>query len=52
MGHNVGPRLEKFGSNKHYGLFGQFVSYKENEVLWIRPLGPYSQDFIFIVTFE
>jgi hypothetical protein len=25
-------------------LLGSFLSYGENEVLWIRPLGPYSQN--------
>ncbi len=33
-------------------LFGQFVSYKENKVLWIRPLEPYSHHFIFFLNYE
>ncbi len=37
---------------KHSSLLGQFVSYEENEVLWIRPQGPYSQRFIFFITYE
>jgi hypothetical protein len=33
-------------------LLGLFVSYDENEVLWIRSLGFYSQHFIFFITYE
>jgi len=30
-------RLERFAAGKHSSLLDQFVSYEENEVLWIRP---------------
>ncbi len=33
-------------------FFGPFVSYKENEVLWIQSQVPYSQHFIFFVTYK
>ncbi len=36
----------------HYNLFGPFVSYEENEVLWIRYQELYLQHFIFFVTYE
>ncbi len=29
-------RLEMLARNKHSSLLGQFVSYEENKVLWIR----------------
>jgi hypothetical protein len=45
-------KLERLGGYKHSSLLDLFVSYEENEVLWIQPLGPYSQHFIFIVTYE
>ncbi len=45
-------RLEKFTRNKASSLLGQFLSYKENEVSWILPQGPYAQHFIFFVTYE
>ncbi len=32
--------LERFTSAKHSNLFGQFISYEENEVLWIRTMEP------------
>ena len=30
--------LERLTSDKHSNLLGQFLSYEENEVLWIRTL--------------
>jgi hypothetical protein len=30
---------------------GQFLSYEENEVLWIYSQGQYSQHLIFLVTY-
>jgi len=44
--------LEKLDSNKHSNLFGLFISYIENEVLWIQSQRPYSQNFNFFVTYE
>jgi hypothetical protein len=38
--------------DKHTSLFNPFISYEENKVLWIRPLGPYSQLYIFFVAYE
>jgi hypothetical protein len=35
---------------KHSGLLGRFVSYKENE--GCETQGPYSQHFIYFVTYE
>ncbi len=37
---------------KHSSLLGAFVSYEENEVLRIRPQGPYLQHCIFFLTYE
>jgi hypothetical protein len=42
--------LERFTTRKHSSLMDPFVSYEENEVLWIQPHGPYSQNFIFFET--
>ena len=39
--HNT--KLEMLTSDKHSNLLGQFLSYEENEVLWIRTLGLYTQ---------
>ncbi len=50
MLHNT--QLDGLESYKHYSLLDLFVSYEETEVLWIWPLGPYSQNFIFFVTYE
>jgi hypothetical protein len=38
--------LGRLARDKHSG---PFISYEENEVLWMRSLGPHSQHFIFIV---
>jgi hypothetical protein len=38
--------------DKHSSLLDLFVSYKENKVLLIWSFMPYSQNFIFIVTYE
>ncbi len=43
---------EKTCQRQHSSLLGAFVSYKENEVLWIRPLWHYSQHFIFFTAYE
>ncbi len=32
--------LERLISDKHSNLLGQFLSYEENEVLWMRTQGP------------
>jgi hypothetical protein len=45
-------RLDMRVWDKHSSLFDSFVSYKENEVMWMRPQGTYSQHFIFFVTYE
>ncbi len=45
-------RLEWPARDKHSSLMGQFVSYEENKVSWIRLLGLYSQHYIFFVTYE
>ncbi len=37
---------------QHASLLGPFMSYKGNEVLWIRPLEPYLQHFIFFITYK
>jgi hypothetical protein len=44
--------LEGVNSDKHSGLLGPFESDKENIVLGIRSQGPYSQHFIFFVTYK
>ncbi len=44
--------LERLATEKHSGLLGPFLSYEENEVLWIRAREPYSQHFILFVTQE
>jgi hypothetical protein len=43
--------MERIANDKHSSLLGLFVSYEENEALWIRPLGAYSQNFILFVTY-
>ncbi len=45
-------RAERLVSEKHSSLLSPFVSYKENEVLWIQTQGLYLQNFIFFVTEE
>ncbi len=50
MLHNT--KLERLGKYKPSSLSGLFISYEENEVLWIQPQGLYSQHFIFFVTYE
>jgi hypothetical protein len=45
-------RPEWLARDKHSGFLGPFKTCKENEVLWIRPLGLYSQHFTFFVTYE
>jgi hypothetical protein len=37
---------------KHFSLVYPFLSYKENEVLWIRDKQPYSQHYIFYFTYK
>ncbi len=37
---------------KHSSLLGAFVSYEENEVLWIQAQVPYSQHSIFFIIYE
>ncbi len=43
---------ESLDSYKHSSLLGLLVSFKENEMPWIRYQGEYSQYFIFILTYE
>jgi hypothetical protein len=45
-------RTESPTKEKHSSFVGEFVSYKGNKVLCIRPLGPYSQQIIFSITFK
>jgi hypothetical protein len=45
-------RLERLARDKHSSLLGPFVSYEENEVLWIWLQVSYSQHFIFLVTYH
>jgi hypothetical protein len=33
-------------------LLGQFISYEEKEVLWMLSQDPYSQHFIYFITYE
>jgi hypothetical protein len=49
MLHN--SRVEWNANSKHCILLVPFITYEENEVLLIRPLVPYSQQFIFFVTY-
>jgi hypothetical protein len=44
--------LKLISCDKHTSLLGAFVSYEENEVLWKLPLGQYSQNFIFFLTYK
>jgi hypothetical protein len=44
--------LKRLAKLKYSNLFGQFVSYEENEVLCMLPEVMYSQHFIFFVTHE
>jgi hypothetical protein len=44
--------LDMLVRDKWSSLLGPFVSYKENEVLWIQHKQPYSQHFIFYVTYK
>jgi hypothetical protein len=37
---------------KQSSLFGPFISYEENEVLWMQPQGLYSLYFIFFITYD
>jgi len=39
-------QLETLTSDKHSNLLGQFLSYEENEVLWIRTLEPLLDHFL------
>ncbi len=46
-------KLERLADGKHPSLLGSFIcfiSYEENEVLWIWLLGQHSKHFIFFVT--
>jgi hypothetical protein len=44
--------LERFARDKHSNLLDPFLSYEENEGLLIQTLEPYSQHFIFFLTYE
>ncbi len=37
---------------KHSSLSGPFVSYEENDLLWMQPLELFLQDFIFFVAYQ
>jgi len=41
-------RPEKLAREKHSSLFGPFISYEENKVLRIRPIGAYDLNFLLI----
>jgi hypothetical protein len=45
-------RLKKFYKDKQPSLLGALMCYKEKEVLSIMPQGPYSQHYIFFVSYE
>jgi hypothetical protein len=45
-------RLEMLVRDKQSNLLDPFVSHAKNEVLWIHTQGPYSQHFIFFVTYQ
>jgi hypothetical protein len=44
--------LDGLANEKHCGFTSPFVSYEEKEVLRIHPQGPYSQHFVFFVTYK
>ncbi len=44
-------RQEKITRDKSSSLLCTILSYEENEVLWIRPHGSISQNFIFFITY-
>ncbi len=44
--------LERPAKDKQSTLLGLFVSYKENEVLCLQTLGPFSQHVIFLVIYK
>ncbi len=48
--HNV--KLERLTRDNHSSLLGSFLSYEENEVLWIQTLGTYSKHLIFFVIYK
>jgi hypothetical protein len=48
----VHTRLERLACDKNSSLLGKFMSYKENEVLWMWILETYSQHFIFFVAYK
>jgi hypothetical protein len=45
-------RLEQLARDKHSGLLGPLVTYKVIKVLRIRPQSPYSQHFIFSISYK
>ncbi len=45
-------RQERFAADNQPSLLDQFVSYEENEMLWIVTQELYSQHFIFSITNE
>jgi hypothetical protein len=45
-------KLEFFNTQGWKGLLGPFLSYEENKVLGIQILVPYSQFFIFFVSYQ
>jgi hypothetical protein len=47
---HTGP--EKIASDKHSSILGSLISYEENKVLILQPLGSYSQNFIFFITYK
>ena len=45
-------KLEMFARENCSSLLSPFVSWEENEALWIWFQGPYSQHFIFFITYK
>ncbi len=43
---------KKLASDKPLNLFGQFVTYAENKVLWLQHQGRYSQHLISLLTYK
>jgi hypothetical protein len=44
--------MESLARDKHPNLHTLFISYVENEILWIHTQGLYPQYFIVFVTYE
>ncbi len=44
--------LEMRAMDKHYSLLDPFVSYENDDLLWIQPQRSYSQHLFFFITYE